>query len=77
MAMLRAFNVYSQAALDEILQSVSAYPEKTGITSLQWLEKQMSFSFYLDAWVYCRQHNLEWKPERMKRQSFRSWLLVL
>ena len=33
----------------------------------------MEFSFYLDAWLYCRKHSID--MTNIEKKNFRTWLL--
>lgn len=33
----------------------------------------MTFNTILEAWLYCRQHNIEWQYDKLVKTGFRSY----
>jgi hypothetical protein len=34
------------------------------------------FSYYLDAWLYCKQNGLDWQ-KAIQKKDFRTWLVMV
>lgn len=39
--------------------------------------KQIEFHFYLEAWMWCRQNNIQFDKRKMIRKDFKTWILDL
>jgi hypothetical protein len=41
------------------------------------MSHDIEFHFYLDAWLWCRQNDFDFKPEYMVKKDFRTWTLSI
>ena len=40
------------------------------------MKDEVEFSYFLDAWLYCVEHMLDWQ-EHIQKKNFRTWVVIV